>query len=191
MWPWGHAAVGYLLYTGWSRLRYRKPPVAIATLALAIGTQFPDLVDKPLAWELGLLASGRGGAHSLLVAVPILLVLWWILDSPNGRVAWGGFAVGYLSHLAADGIHAALRGEFAELSYLLWPVTPIPDYSESQSILAHFAAMEFTPSLYVQFGLFGLVTLLWLVDGAPGIRLMIEWVKRQATTAKAALSKQS
>ena len=190
MWPWGHAAVGYLLYTCLSRLRYRQPPIAIATLALAVGTQFPDLIDKPLAWELGLLASGRGGAHSLLVAAPVLGVLWWAQDSPTGRLAWGGFAVGYLSHLAADGVYPALQANFQDLGYLLWPVTALPDYSESPSILAHFATLDLTPRIYAEIGLFALATLLWLIDGYPGVRLLTRWAKEHVGTAKSVMSKQ-
>ena len=37
MWPWGHAAAGYLLYTVWCRGRYGRQPLAPATLALAVG----------------------------------------------------------------------------------------------------------------------------------------------------------
>lgn len=58
MWPWGHAAIGYLLFSMDTRLRYGRRPGGPATILLFFGTQFPDLVDKPLAWTLPLLPSG-------------------------------------------------------------------------------------------------------------------------------------
>ena len=59
MWPWGHLALGYLLHSPLARARFGRPPTDRATLLLVIGTQLPDLVDKPLAWWLGVLPAGR------------------------------------------------------------------------------------------------------------------------------------
>ncbi|MBX0325413.1 metal-dependent hydrolase [Halomicroarcula sp. F13] len=188
MWPWGHAAVGYLLCTLWLRARYGHRPTAGVVLPLAVGTQFPDLVDKPLGWTLGVLPSGRAGAHSLLIALPLLVVLWWHLDSRHGRTAVAGFALGYLSHLAGDGIYAVFDGEVLYLGYLLWPVTPLPPYEESAGILAHFAAAEVTPHLLLEVGLFVVATALWLVDGAPGLRVLGQWCMRQANAAASTLA---
>ena len=101
MWPWGHAAAGYLLYTLWARRRFHRPPAGAATLALAVGTQFPDLVDKPLAWTFGISPSGRAGAHSLLIAIPLLLMLWVGLPDRHRRSLWGAFAAGTI--VASDG----------------------------------------------------------------------------------------
>ena len=42
-----------------------------------VGSQFPDLIDKPLALELGLIPSGRVFTHSLPTAMPVLLVIAW------------------------------------------------------------------------------------------------------------------
>ena len=76
MWPWEHAAVGYLLLSLGSRASGRGPPSTPAVLALLFGTQLPDLVDKPLSWEFDLFPSGYAVGHSALVAVPVgLLVL--------------------------------------------------------------------------------------------------------------------
>jgi hypothetical protein len=49
MWPWGHLAVGYLLSAGAAYLRDHSSPRGLAVVALAAGTQLPDLLDKPLA----------------------------------------------------------------------------------------------------------------------------------------------
>jgi len=187
MWPWGHAAVGYLLCSLWFHSRYGRAPTAAVVLPLAVGTQFPDLIDKPLAWTFGVLPSGRAGAHSLLVAVPLLAFLWWRLDGGAGRRAWAGFALGYLVHLATDGVHALFNGEFAELSYLLWPALSLPTYEESAGILAHFLAAEITPYMLTEIALFAAATLLWAIDGAPGLRAVGRWCKRQADGARRTL----
>ncbi|WP_262180182.1 metal-dependent hydrolase [Haloarcula laminariae] len=188
MWPWGHAAVAYLLCSLWLRSRYGRVPTAGVVVPLAVGSQFPDLVDKPLAWTFGVLPSGRAGAHSLLVAVPLLAVLWWRFDGPAGRRAWAGFALGYLVHLVTDGVYALIAGEFAGLAYLFWPVLSLPAYDESMGILAHFLAAEPTPELLAELILFAAATLLWAVDGAPGLRAVGRWCKRRADGATAGLS---
>jgi len=188
MWPWGHAAVGYLLCALWVRARYGRAPTAGVVLPLAVGTQFPDLLDKPLAWTFGVLPSGRAGAHSLLVAVPLLALLWWRVDSATARRAWAGFALGYLAHLATDGLYPLLDGDFAGLAYLFWPVLSLPPYDESAGILAHFAAAEPTAALLAEVGLFAVATIVWAADGAPGLRTVGRWCKRRAAVATTALS---
>jgi hypothetical protein len=40
------------------------PSLKVAAAAL-VGSQFPDIIDRPLALELGLLPTGRVGVHSL------------------------------------------------------------------------------------------------------------------------------
>jgi len=188
MWPWGHAAVAYLVCSLWVRSRSRRVPTAGVVLPLAVGTQFPDLIDKPLAWTFGVLPSGRAGAHSLLVALPLLALLWWRFDSDAGRRAWMGFALGYLVHLATDGVYALFEAEFADLTYLLWPALSLPAYEESTGIVGHFLAAEITPYLVVECLLFAAATLLWAADGAPGLRAVGRWCKRRADGATAALS---
>ena len=188
MWPWGHAAVGYLICSLWLRTRYDRKPTAGIVLPLALGTQFPDLIDKPLGWTFGVLPSGRAGAHSLLVAIPLIAFLWWRLDSDAGRQAWASFALGYLSHLATDGLYPLIEGQFADLSYLLWPALTLPAYEESPGIIAHFLAADITPYLLAEVVLFAAATLLWAVDGAPGLRAVGRWCKRRADGATRALS---
>lgn len=188
MWPWGHAAVGYLLCSLWYRLWADRVPRAGVVLPLAGGTQFPDLIDKPLAWTFGVLPSGRAGAHSLLVAVPLLALLWWHLESDAGQRAWAGFAVGYLVHLVTDGVYPLVNGEFADLSYLLWPVLSLPNYEESAGILAHFLTADITPFLLVEVVLFLAGTLLWGGDGVPGLRAVGRWCKRRSDGVTTVLS---
>ena len=49
MWPWGHLAAGYPVYTAYTRLHTGDPPADVPALVALLGTQLPDLVDKPLA----------------------------------------------------------------------------------------------------------------------------------------------
>lgn len=182
MWPWGHAAAGYLLYTLWSRRRFYRPPAAGATLALAIGTQFPDLVDKPLAWTFGISPSGRAGAHSLLITVPILALLWVGLPNRHRRPLWGAFAAGYLVHLSTDALYPVLYGELSTLAFFLWPVTSLTGLSESQSILTHFLTMEFTSTLALEIALSVAATVVWVADGLPGLWLLGRLVTRPFNT---------
>jgi len=74
MWPWGHAAVGYLAYSLGYRASDRRLTGA-AVIALGVGTQFPDLIDKPLGWTFGVLPGGRTLAHSLLTVAVVAVVL--------------------------------------------------------------------------------------------------------------------
>lgn len=189
MWPWGHIAVGYLLCSLWYRWRDGNVPTAGVAISLAVGTQFPDLIDKPLAWTFGVLPSGRAGAHSLLIAIPLLVFLWWRVDSSAKRRAWGGFALGYLAHLAADGVYSLVDAEFAELSYLFWPVLALPGYDESTGIVAHFLTANITLPLLSELVLFVAATLLWTADGTPGVRLVGRWCKHGTDGVITALSR--
>jgi len=128
MWPWAHAAVGYLLYATYA---YRRglPLRGLPVVAAVIATQGPDLLDKPLAWTFAILPTGRSLGHSLFFAALLAAVGWYALARRFGRpnIAVGA-AVGYLSHLPADGLGAILAGRWADLSYLAWPLLPLPEY---------------------------------------------------------------
>lgn len=182
MWPWGHAAVGYLLYSGYSRLTRRGPnadPGAIVltdmqVLALGVGTQLPDLVDKPLAWQFDILPNGRSLGHSLVVFAILAALAWVLIRRPRRRRLLGAFGLGYLSHLGTDGLYPALRGEFAELGYLGYPIVrPISYPDISGGFLAHLLALDFGPTGYVEIGLAVAATVVWYADGLPGLRLLI------------------
>ena len=177
MWPWGHAAVGYLLYVAYRRLRDGTSPTGPAVLALGFGTQLPDLVDKPLAWTFGVLTSGRSLAHSWLVAGLVLVAAWRVVDERH-RPLVGALAVGWLSHGLGDAFYSVLTWEPAYLGFLLWPVTSTPPYDTERSFLAHFAGMEFTPYVLLQFGLAALAVVVWDRDGRPGLgtlRSALDW----------------
>jgi len=167
MWPWGHLAVGYVLYSLGVRARTRSSPDGWNVLALALGTQFPDLVDKPLAWWFGVLPGGRTLAHSLLVLVPTLLVLWLLARRWGEAPRVTAFGVGWLSHLFGDALVPFLVGSRRELAFLLWPVTPTVVYDSQPGLLWHLANVSLSPGFLAELALGGLVVVLWLVDGRP------------------------
>jgi len=123
MWPWGHLAFGYLLGSGWKRLDDGRPLTRGEALALALGTQFPDAVDKPLAWTWGLLPSGRSLAHSVFTALAVLVGASFVPDDRPAGAYVEAFAVGWLSHLLGDALRPAFRRRPSRLRFLAWPLT--------------------------------------------------------------------
>ncbi|MFD1514137.1 metal-dependent hydrolase [Halomarina rubra] len=171
MWPWGHAALGYLLYRVVLPSRGRPwPPSDGTAIALAVGTQFPDLIDKPLAWSFGLIPSGRSLAHSLVLATIVcLLVVTIARRSGQSKPAWA-FAFGYYAHLLGDALLPILQLDAEFLSFLAWPLLPPPPYESDSSFLEHILNLSPTP-----FTLFGLLLTvfamgIWIYDGYPGLR---------------------
>jgi membrane-bound metal-dependent hydrolase YbcI (DUF457 family) len=67
-------------------------------LSAAAGTIAPDLMDKTLAWALGVTPSGRYAAHSLAGASAITLAVTWLAGPRRGA----SFGASYLCHLVAD-----------------------------------------------------------------------------------------
>jgi len=167
MWPWGHLASGYLAYSLIVRLSGGRPR-DYPTLALAFGTQFPDLVDKPLAWTFGLIPNGRSLTHSVFTAVVLILLARFVLRRyGHGRLSTA-FGVGYLVHLLGDALGPLLAGEYYYLGFLGWPVLAAIDYGE-KSFAAHLATLDLTAFSAVEVGLGLLVVALWIVDGRPGL----------------------
>ena len=169
MWPWGHLAAGYLLYTAYSRLGDGATLQGPAVVAVAVGTQLPDLVDKPLAWTFALLPSGRSLAHSLFAATVAIAVVGWYARRRGDSEIGSAFAIGYLSHLVTDGIGPFLAGDYAKLTYLGWPLLPPPDYGVERGFVAHLARLDLSSLGSVQVLLAAFVVLLWYRDGAPGL----------------------
>lgn len=170
MWPWSHAALGYLAYTLYLRYADDLPPSGPAAVTVAFATQLPDLVDKMGAWYLGVLPGGRSLAHSALIAVPVVLAVGWLaLEYRRGELG-AAFAVGYLSHLVGDAYAAVAEGEWAEITFLLWPALPLPDYEGTPGILAHIREAELTPRILFGFLLTGVALAVWARHGYPGVR---------------------
>ncbi|SIR76804.1 LexA-binding, inner membrane-associated putative hydrolase [Haladaptatus litoreus] len=171
MWPWGHLAAGYLLYSGYCSIQLQNRPTAIPVFVLALGTQFPDIIDKPLAWTFGILPTGRSLTHSLFFAALLLGCLYYFSQKTNHRDIWLAFTIGYLSHLLADAALPLLEGETAYANFLLWPVLSTPSYETTPSFVAHFTSIEFTGFFAFQLLLVVVAIVFWIRDGLPGLQL--------------------
>lgn len=177
MWPWGHLAVGYLAYSVLSRSRLDAPPRVGPALVVAIATQTPDLIDKPLAWNLALLPSGRSLAHSLFFTAAIVFAAVVVARRYRRPTLAVAFGVGYVSHLLADAVYPLWTGEYASLAYFVWPLLPMHD-TPTKGILWYILSQEWTPYATVQFVLFGLAVGVWVRDGTPGLGLARRLVPR-------------
>lgn len=171
MLPWGHASVGYLCYTLYTRLRYRRAPLGPAVVALAVGTQFPDLIDKPMAWTYSILPSGRSFTHSVLTVAVVAGLLYWTYRNRTELATAGAFVVGWASHLFADS-YSVLFGEPTCVDYLLWPLAICPYEEGSRSIIEFLLAVELADGHLFGIGLTAVATVVWLLDGAPGLRYL-------------------
>lgn len=162
-------------------------------LLVVVGTQLPDLIDKPLALAVGgAFASGRTVAHSLLFAIPGILVLGAILRRRHGSaIPVVLFAVGYVSHPFLDASVFLLQGTLArdlvEVGFVLWPVglpaDGILQFLERTPAIER--AIEAKPRWTAQHApsgarlsrwmrvvelvLASAATILWLADDAPGV----------------------
>ena len=155
MLPWTHLAFGYALLLCVLVLS-RRAGSRGELLALLAGTQLPDLIDKPLAWWVQVLPSGRSLAHSLVFAVPVVLAVA-VVARRYGRLEVGpAFAVGYASHLLGD-TYAALWGwRTEELTFLLWPLLPPYPYDDFSGLVDFALRAEVTTGLLVQSAVAGL-----------------------------------
>ncbi|MFC6733691.1 metal-dependent hydrolase [Haladaptatus sp. DYSN1] len=175
MWPWAHFALGYIFYSGWSHARWRRAPTDGATLVAMFGSQFPDLVDKPLAWTFHVLPTGRSLAHSALTATALvgLCLLVAALWYPHHLRYVVAFAIGYASHLLGDAFVPWYLGDTYYLGFLLWPVVPAIEYLEPEpGFLAHLLNLELDAIVGAELLLTGFVVLVWLLDGLPGLALL-------------------
>lgn len=174
MYPWGHVAVAYILYSVYSWGRHRRPPGATATVAVVVGALFADIVDKPLAL-LGVFPGGRYVAHSLLF-VPFLLAVVTILaygfDRPESVAA---FALAHLSHLLADLPPRVLQGYPFGTEYLFWPVLSRPTFFYHDQLfdpptVVALVGQSLTDPLVMrglEASLFVFAVALWVSDGCP------------------------
>ena len=117
--PHEHLLVALLPIVVYVGVRDRQLPTRGVVFVTVIGSQFPDLIDKPLAHQFGVLPSGRVFMHSLPFAMPIavcILMYGWQTNRP--RVA-GAFVVAYMLHLLGDTYQVLRTGRIP--ADLLWP----------------------------------------------------------------------
>jgi hypothetical protein len=187
MWPWAHAALGYLAYTLYLRGRFSERPVGLPVVALGFGTQLPDLIDKTLAWYVGVLPYGRSLAHSLLTGTVIMLAVVAVFRLRGAETSGTAFAIGYASHFFGDAFGHLVEQSWADLAFLVWPLLPIPNQgSETIGLLAHLRDIEGSPLFIFGLVLTAIGLALWVRDGLPGLRESVAFLsaRGQGTGAR-------
>ncbi|WP_226043124.1 metal-dependent hydrolase [Natrinema sp. DC36] len=164
MWPLGHAAIGYLLYRYSTQARLDDSPAVLPLCFLAVGTQFPDLVDKPLAWVLDIIHSGRGLTHSIVI-LGLIIIGFFLVARHHRRDEYAiAFGIGALAHALTDATEV-LWDPNASAHSLLWPLFSV----NFPTVLDHL----FNPisELYfvAEFVLAGLAFVYWQRDGYPAL----------------------
>lgn len=181
MWPWEHLAFGYLLYSLSVRARSGAGLSGAPTLALVAGTQFPDIVDKPLVWQLGVLP-GSILTHTVAVALPTTALIVLVAHRFGDAELGVAFGVGYLSHIAGDMLYPALIGGDVAIVVFLWPVagqvTPadLGLFVNVGYYLGEYLTFLRTPRGFVygtlELVFLGFTAVLWHRDGRPGLTLV-------------------
>jgi hypothetical protein len=186
MWPWGHLAFGYVIYSLTSRGWFDEPPRGPSVYLLAFATQLPDLVDKPLSWVFGVFPTGYSVAHSVFVAVPVAVAVALVAWRWNRLAVGVAFVVGYWSHLVGDLLVGAVTEQQYVIERVLWPVATLPPYAVRMSafdrgleyfteFVAHLRATNDPTLLLLYLGPFVAAFVIWIVDGMPGI----PWIRRR------------
>lgn len=192
MMPWTHAVFGYIAFSLGSHALSRTAPTTRETALVLFGALLPDLIDKPLAWQYGVLQGGRTLAHSVFVGVPVSAAVI-LLAIRRGRPRLGlAFAAGYLLHLPGDLLPEFLSSGELEISTLLWPLTDggggqadsfVREFMLNvvpyvRGIASAILSGELSGPLVLLFSLWALAVALWVYDGMPVLRDGYDWVRR-------------
>lgn len=174
MWPWEHFLVGYVAYSLGKRAIGAPPPGRPELLVLAVGTQFPDLIDKPLGWGTTILPSGVSLAHSYVVAVPLVALAVLLARRTDRPELGAAFGFGYLLHTPADVFARYLLSDEVILSAFVWPLVPVaamdtqPVFGRAADLFVSFVEILGTPTgllyLAIEMTLFVSAVLLWWSD---------------------------
>lgn len=184
MWPWEHAAAGYLAYSLSKRARGQTPPAELPTVGLLFGTQLPDLLDKPLSWGLDVFTTGSALGHSVLFAVPLGLLVGVAAVRSERHALGVAFVVGYWSHLIGDVVNPLRDGDPLAVDRVLWPFIAQDPYEQDLGLsrgLVYFGDLFESVLAIDSLTLVGAYLLLpvatvavWLTDGAPGTGLVAQ-----------------
>jgi len=191
--PWEHAAIGYLAYSLLSHVFARRSPGALDAVAAIVGSQVPDLIDKPLAWQLGAFETSYALGHSIFFGVPAAVAAALLARSVGrGRVG-AAFAVGYLFHLPGDVMQDFFQRGELPVEHVLWPVVTAPPTADRRvvdvtlGLFFEYVDALTSPDpptlLLVQAGVIALTALLWLYDGAPVLRELLVGIRRRLAGA--------
>lgn len=139
--PVEHFIIALIPVAFYMLFRRRCLPSLELTAVTFVGSQFPDLIDKPLALQLNLIPTGRVFMHSLPIAIPVwvfIVIYSWKTNRLRGGSA---FVFASALHLIADNYPTVAAGQMP--SDLLWPflsATPrphIPYWAGPMSINIH------------------------------------------------------
>lgn len=168
MWPLGHAAVGYLVLSLTTRWHLDRVPSAPVVAAVLLGSQLPDLVDKPLSWYGEVLPTGRSLGHSLVVLIPLCLLAYLLVRRVGRPELAAAFSIGALSHAVVDALPSLWTPDSVPV-FLFYPVTTIEPYETGPpSVVGMLVEQLTSPWFHLEFVLAGLALWLWLRDGRPG-----------------------
>lgn len=128
MLPHAHLALGYLTVSAYTNGALRRAPGQRELGAILIGSQFADLIDKPLVLLGEPFVSGRTVAHSMLVVLPAFLCLLFVSRTDAGtRSTVVAFSLSWAVQPFADASLFLLQGtvvrDLVEISFLVWPAT--------------------------------------------------------------------
>lgn len=163
MLPWTHAAFGYLFLLAVVILLGRRVSRA-ELLAVLVGTQLADILDKPLAWWFNAVPSGRSLGHSLLFVIPLcaaVVAIAWYRSHPEIGFA---FALGYLTHLVGDTYVAVYYWRTEEFSFLLWPILSPYPYDDFVGFGDFIDGFEVTTQVLVLLAAAGVVGVAFFVQ---------------------------
>ncbi|GCF12093.1 hypothetical protein Harman_00280 [Haloarcula mannanilytica] len=119
--PIEHFIIALLPVAVYALLRDRHLPSLQLVAVTFFGSQFPDLIDKPLAHELYVIPSGRVFMHSLPFAIPLsIVVIGYAIRTKRTRLGVA-FVFAHISHLVADN-QQLFRPDPHVSSDLLWPL---------------------------------------------------------------------
>lgn len=181
MMPWEHAILGYIAFSILFRFGPQGPPTAVETAAVLFASLLPDLIDKPLAWQFNLFASGHAIGHSIFFALPLIAVVLVFTHRRGSSRTGVAFGVGYLLHLPADVVPQSIRSGESHVERILWPLERGGSGYDAgfgaeltENLIGYFGWMaeqitsgDPDPYLFVLLGLFGLGLVLWVADGWP------------------------
>lgn len=124
--PVEHLLVAAIPVVTYVLIRDRAAPTRKLLYVVFVGSLFPDLIDKPLAYQWFLIPTGRAFAHSPLVAVPVSLGIL-LIGRRTDHVREGFvFVFAYVTHIVADFWFLWDYPASNHLQYLLWPLVPAP-----------------------------------------------------------------
>lgn len=195
MMPWEHALVGYIGFSAFVHAVYREPPTSKETAVVVFAALLPDLVDKPLAWGLGVFTSGYGIAHSVFLVAPASIAVGWLAWSRGHPRLGIALALGWFLHLVGDLSSKFLTDGETQFARVLWPVRRTGDGYETgfveefgSNVLEYFhwmsrqmASDNPDPYLFVVLGIGIGGALLWVYDGMPIGRDAVRAVRRSTS----------